>query len=75
MATDSLVIGQCRWIEFPPLQDTRLPELLNFNVYNQKSWLEVAYIGGCHYDGVLPIRSDKPLNPPTLTGITLHLKL
>ena len=75
VATDTLVLGQCKWIVFPPFQVLSLPDLLDFTVSCQKSWLEVAYTGGCHYDGVLPIRTDKPLNPPTLTGITLNLQL
>ena len=75
VATDSLVPGQCRWIVFPSFPDACLPEVSTFNVNNQKSWLEVSYTSGCHYDGILPIRSDKPLNPPTLTGRTLTLKL
>ena len=75
VATDTLVHGQCRWIVFPPFPDPSLPETLNFNVNNRKKWLEVSYTSGCHYDGILPIRSDKPLNPPALTGRIMNLKL
>ena len=75
VATDTLVLGQCKWMVFPPFQVHHLPDLMDFHVSNQKSWLEVAYTDGCHYNGVLAIRSDKPLNPPKLTGITLNLQL
>ena len=75
VATDTLVHGQYRWIVFPPFPDPSLPETLNFNVNNRKKWLEVSYTSGCHYDGILPIRSDKPLNPPALTGRIMNLKL
>ena len=71
VATDTLVLGQCKWIVFPPFQILSLPDLLDFTVSYQKSWLEVAYTGGYHCDGVLPIQSEKPLIPPTLTRITL----
>ena len=74
VANDTLVRGQCRWIVFPPFPDPSFPETLNFNV-NRKKWLEVSYTSGCHYDGILPIRSDKPLNPPALTGRIMNLKL
>ena len=76
IASDSLVPGQCKWTVFPPFPDSYLPDgLTNFNVNNQRSWIELSYTGACHYDGILPIRSDIPLKPPTLTGRTLNLQL
>ena len=75
VATDTLVCGECKWTVFPPFPDISLPEALNFNVNNLKPQIEVSYTGGCHYGGILPIRSDKPLSPPTLTGGTLNFKL
>lgn len=75
VASDTLILGQCRWTAFPPFQFLHLPNFLDFNVSNRKSWLEIAYTNGCHYDGVLPIESDKSLNPPPLTRTTFNIEL
>ena len=69
IASDSLVPGQCKSTVFP---DTSLPDgPINF----KRSWIELSYTGACHYDGILSVRSDKPLDPPTLTGRTTSLQL
>ena len=51
------------------------PSELNFGeekhfVSEPKLWYEIAYTAGCHYDGVLPIRTDIPQSPPPLTRDT-----
>ena len=73
VATDSLSVSKCVWTMFPPFH----PPQLNFGKYDTlkafisepRQWYEIAYTQGCHYDGILPLRTDHsiPLSPPPLT--------
>lgn len=74
VVSDSLVPGECRWEAFSPflVRNAQVNES-KFTVTNHKSWLEIAYSGQCHYDGVIPIRLDVPPTPPILIGKTLFI--
>ena len=72
VATDSLIMGKCIWTAFPPFPAAKLNKLDTGKdfVSQPKPWYEIAYSSGCHYDGILPIRSDCPLSPPPLARDT-----
>ena len=73
VATDSLVQGKCMWTVFFPFSKVQLTNTdsgKNFLLL-PKLWYELAYISQCHYDGVVPICIDHPLQPPPLTGKTI----
>lgn len=73
VATDSLNVEKCMWTVFSPFNKAELNELSDSEkkfISQPKLWYEIAYTSGCHYDGILPIRTDCPLRPPPLSRDT-----
>ena len=73
VATDSLNVGKCTWTVFSPFNAAELNELADTGkdfISQPKLRYEIAYTSGCHYDGILPIRTDCPLSPPPLSRDT-----
>ena len=70
VATDSLVKGKCTWTVFSPFSKKKLAitDTGKKFIPLPKLWYELAYICQCHYDSVVPICIDHPLEPPPLTG-------
>ena len=58
VATDSLIMGKCIWTAFPPFPTAKLKLDTGKDFVSQPK--PCAYSSGCHYDGILPIRSDCP---------------
>ena len=71
VATDSLVVGKCMWTAFTPFNASELNFDTGMSFISQPmSWYEIAYTHSCHYDGILPIRTDVSLAPPPLSRDT-----
>ena len=70
VATDSLMKGKCTWTVFSSFSKRKLTstDMAKKFILLPKQWYELAYISECHYDGVVPICIDKPLQPPPLKG-------
>lgn len=74
VVSNTLVAGKCKWEAFSPfVASGKIPYMPEFKVKNQKSWLEIAYTGQSHYDGVVPLILEMTLRPPALTGQTYSM--
>ena len=73
VATDSLYVKKrCTWTVFTPFDRALLS---NFDIGRSfisqpRQWYEIAYSDECHYDGILPLRTDIRAIPPPLNQET-----
>ena len=67
--TELLVPGKVRWMKYSPITSDKLTGLeitSSFRTTCRKSWLEIAFIGGCHFDSIKPLSKNEKLTRPQL---------
>ena len=65
--TESLVPGKVNWMKYSPITSDRLTGLEIASSFTcRKSWLEIAFTGGCHFDSIKPLSINEKLTRPQL---------
>ena len=76
-ATNSLTPGKMKWLKYSPVDYENLRGLEGASDFNTrgKSWLEIVYIGSCHFDSITPLNKDITLTRPQLEVKHYHMDL
>ena len=63
--TESLAPGKVKWMQYSPITSDKLTGLESASSFScKKSWLEIAFIGGCHFDSIKPLNKNEKLTRP-----------
>ena len=76
-ATDSLTPGKMKWLKSSPVDYENLRGLEDASDFNtcRKSWLQIVYIGSCHFGSIKPLDKDITLTRPQLEVKHYHMEL
>ena len=66
-----------KWLKCSPVDYEILRGLEDASDFNTrgKSWLEIVYIGSCHFDSIKPLNKDTTLTRPQLEVKHYHMDL
>ena len=65
--TESLVPGKVKWTKYSPISCEKLIGLEDASDFGcSKSWLEIVFIGGRHFDSIKPLSKNGKLTRPQL---------
>ena len=63
--TESLAPGKVKWMHYSPISSDKLTGLESASSFScTKSWLEIVYTGGCHFDSIKPLDKNEGLTRP-----------
>lgn len=72
--TESLVPGKVKWIQYSPINGCEnFEDVANFGC--KKSWLELAYIGSCHFDSIRPLSKTLKQTRPQIEATKYNVDL